>query len=75
MSFLSGLRRHWDAALTGFCFLVIGLVELSGPNVRPTGRWKLIGGLLWDAYGNAGVAMIWWTIGAMVTTIVFFKRK
>jgi len=73
--FLTLMRRHWDAGLTGFCFFVIGLIELYKPNVRPTGRWRLIGGFLWDAFGNAGIAMIFWLIGVWLTAILVFSRK
>lgn len=73
--FLTLIRRHWDAALIGFCFFVIGLIELYKPNVRPTGRWRLIGGFLWDAFENAGIAMIFWLIGAWLAAILVFRRK
>jgi hypothetical protein len=72
---LLSLRQHWDVLLTAICFLVIGLVELSRPNVRPSGTGKLIRGLLWDAFGNLGVAMNWWFLGAVLTFIIFFKKK
>ena len=54
----------------GVCGCVLGLVELiNPPTTRPTGRWSLIFGPLFDSFGPSGPAMTWFAVG--VALIVF----
>jgi hypothetical protein len=60
----------------GLCSLVLGLVKLAElPSVRPTGRWSLIFGPLYDSFGPSGPAISSIFIGLVLIGIGFFLRS
>ena len=55
-----GLANVW----LGVCFVAIGLVDMFGRSSgRPTGKWSVIFGPLFDSFGPKGPAMAWIAIG------------
>ena len=73
-AFLIFLKKNFDVIAVGGVFFIIGILELLKPNIRPTGRWHLIGGFLWDRFGNLGVSFIIWALGVIVV-VGFLKNK
>jgi hypothetical protein len=60
----------------GVCAVVLGLVKLSeSSSVRPTGRWSLIFGPLFDSFGAYGPAMASLAIGGGLIIYGFFLRS
>ena len=54
----------------GGCSLLFGLLDLTKTSVtRPTGRWSVIFGPLFDAFGPSGPAMASVVIGIV---LIFF---
>ena len=73
--FLLKLKKNWDVVAIASCFFVIGALELFKPSIRPTGRWSLIGGFLWDRFGNLGVSFIFWSLGIIVIVCMLTHRE
>lgn len=59
----------------GFVGLVLGLVKLfEPPSIRPTGRWSIIFGPLFDSFGPAGPAAAFIAIGFLLIIFGIFLR-
>jgi hypothetical protein len=57
------------------CALVLGLVKLpESSSTRPTGRWSLIFGPLFDSFGSCGPAIATLAIGGGLIIFRFFLR-
>lgn len=60
----------------GLCSLVFGSVDLLWvSSARPTGRWSLIFGPLFDSFGPAGPAMASMVIGIGLIFFGFVLRS
>ena len=59
----------------GACSLVLGLVKMLEPSSgRPTGRWSLIFGPLFDTFGPSGPAVASILVGAALIFFGIFLR-
>lgn len=72
--------NNWDKgnayAGLGGVSLVLGLVKLAYPSSdRPTGRWSLIYGPLFDYFGPLGPAIAFVAFGVMLIVFGFFLRS
>jgi hypothetical protein len=56
--------------------LLMGIVEYLDPTlVRPTGRWSILFGNLWDEFGSRGIWVYWISQSLVLASIALFSRK
>lgn len=72
---ISWLKHNVYILLAAAVFFVIGLLEIFKPEVRPSGRWQIITGPLWDSFGNLGLSFFTWALGGIVVIGLIFRRK
>lgn len=67
--------RQITGAVSLIC-LVAAVAEFIQPQLaRPTGRWSILFGPIWDAFGWGGLVGYWVVMAAIFAAAYFFKGK